>query len=84
MHPKWSSKFELKPGKWIFVPTAETVIEGRKIKLAIKKKWKQTSFAAGVHREQTELCEAKLGIKLDKFIGICLKSLQNINQDLGL
>jgi len=51
---------------------------------SIKKKWKQTSFAAGVHREQTELCEAKLGIKLDKFIGICLKSLQNINQDLGL
>jgi len=51
---------------------------------SIKKKWKQTSFAAGVHREQTELCEAKLGIKLDEFISICLKALQTISQDLGL
>ncbi|PIY29882.1 MAG: hypothetical protein COZ09_02440 [Comamonadaceae bacterium CG_4_10_14_3_um_filter_60_42] len=55
MHPKWSSKFELKPGKWIFVPTAETVIEGRKIKLAIKKKWKPPSYyfhlKAGGHVE---------------------------------
>ena len=51
---------------------------------SIKKKWPQKAFAAGVNRAQTELCEAKLGIKLDEFIQICLKSLQNISQDLGL
>lgn len=51
---------------------------------SIKKKWPQKAFAAGVDRTQTELCEAKLGIKLDEFITICLKALQNIAPDLGL
>ena len=51
---------------------------------SIKKKWPQKAFAAGVHREHTELCEAKLGIKLDEFIQICLSALQGINQELGL
>ena len=50
----------------------------------VLKKWPEKSFAAGVHREQIELCEAKLGIKLNDFIAICLKALQNISQDLGL
>jgi predicted hydrolase (HD superfamily) len=51
---------------------------------SIKKKWPQKAFAAGVNREQTELCEEKLGVKLDDFIDICLKSLQSISGDLGL
>ena len=51
---------------------------------SIKKKWPQKAFAAGVNREQTELCEAKLRIKLDEFIQICLNALQGINQELGL
>lgn len=50
----------------------------------VLKKWKEKSFAAGVHREQIELCEEKLGIALPDFIAICLKALQNISQDLGL
>lgn len=51
---------------------------------SIKKKWPQKSFAAGVNREQTELCEAKLGIKLDEFIKICLQAIQSISANLGL
>ena len=51
---------------------------------SIKKKWPQKSFAAGVNRAQTELCEEKLGIKLDEFISICLQSIQSISTDLGL
>lgn len=51
---------------------------------SIKKKWPQKAFAAGVDRTQTELCETKLGIKLDEFITICLKALQSISEDLGL
>jgi predicted hydrolase (HD superfamily) len=51
---------------------------------SIKKKWGQKAFAAGVNRTQAELCEEKLGIKLDEFILICLKSLQAIAPDLGL
>lgn len=51
---------------------------------SIKKKWPQKSFAAGVNRQQTELCEAKLGIKLDDFIAICLKALQDNHEQLGL
>jgi predicted hydrolase (HD superfamily) len=51
---------------------------------SIKKKWKQKGFAAGVHREQIELCEEKLNIPLNEFIEICLKSLQGISKELGL
>lgn len=51
---------------------------------SIKKKWPQKSFAAGVNRAQTELCEDKLGIKLDDFIQICLSGIQSVSNDLGL
>lgn len=55
MNPKWSSKFELKPGKWVFVPTADTAIEGKKIKKAIEKCWSPPSYyfhlKAGGHVE---------------------------------
>ncbi len=36
---KWSSKFELRPGKWVFVPTPESIDTGRKIKRALEKCW---------------------------------------------
>jgi putative nucleotidyltransferase with HDIG domain len=51
---------------------------------SILKKWPEKSFAAGVHRPQIELCEEKLGIKLEEFIEICLKALQGISKELGL
>ena len=51
---------------------------------SILKKWPQKSFAKGVHREQIELCEEKLDMKLKDFILICLTSLQGISEELGL
>lgn len=51
---------------------------------SILKKWPQKAFAAGVHREQIELCEEKLGIKLPDYIQICLTALQGIAPELGL
>jgi len=51
---------------------------------SIKKKWGQKSFAAGVHREQIELCGEKLGTGLDEFITITLEAMQKISNDLGL
>ncbi len=51
---------------------------------SIMKKWPQKSFAAGVHREQIELCEEKLNIKLKDFVEICLESMQGISDELGL
>lgn len=51
---------------------------------SIMKKWPQKSFAAGVHRGQIELCEEKLGIKLEEYIDICLTALQGISDELGL
>lgn len=50
----------------------------------ILSKWNQKSFAAGVKREQIEMCEEKLGIKLPDFIQIALTSMQGISNDLGL
>jgi hypothetical protein len=46
MVPKWSSKFELKPGtgKWVFVPTKESKETGTKIKAAIQECWSPPSY----------------------------------------
>jgi len=44
LHPKWSTKFELKPGKWVFVPTSESIEEGRKIKKAIEDYWEPPRY----------------------------------------
>lgn len=51
---------------------------------SILKKWPQKAFAAGVHRPQVELCEAKLEISLPDYIQICLTALQGISGELGL
>jgi len=41
---RWSSKFEIKPGSWVFVPADETVEYGQKIKKAIEDRWSPPSF----------------------------------------
>ncbi|MBI2103522.1 hypothetical protein HYT59_00800 [Candidatus Woesebacteria bacterium] len=51
---------------------------------SVLKKWPAKAFAKGVHREQVELCEEKLGIKLEDYVDICLKALQGISKELGL
>lgn len=51
---------------------------------SVLKKFPVTGFAAGVHRPQIKLCEEKLGIKLEDFVGIALKAMQDIHEDLGL
>lgn len=60
----------------------------RKISLVtvdnILSKWEKKDFAKGVNRDQIGLCEEKLGIKLNDFVEIVLKSMQNISNDLEL
>ena len=50
----------------------------------ILSKWNQKSFAAGVKREQIEMCEEKLEIPLKEFIAISLAVMQSISEELGL
>ena len=50
----------------------------------VLRRFKEKAFARGVHREQVALCEEKLGIPLEQFVGICLKGMQGIAGDLGL
>src|SRR3990172_2832686 len=49
---------------------------------SVLNKWNQKAFAAGVKREQIEMCEEKLGIKLADFIGIALKAMQGIHEEV--
>lgn len=51
---------------------------------SVMNKWDKKQFASGVNRQQIAKCEDKLGIKLDEFIGIALKAMQEISTDLGL
>jgi predicted hydrolase (HD superfamily) len=64
----------VRPEKKLSLVTVENVLS----------KWNQKSFAAGVKREQIEMCEEKLGIKLNDFIQISLTAMQGISKDLGL
>jgi putative nucleotidyltransferase with HDIG domain len=50
---------------------------------SVKKKYKEKGFASGVNREQIETCST-LGLELDEFIELGLKSMQAISDDLGL
>lgn len=64
----------VRPEKKLLNVTVENVL----------KKWPEKSFAKGVSREQIELCSEKLGISLNQFIEIVLKSMQGISSELGL
>ncbi|MEQ5802919.1 reverse transcriptase domain-containing protein [Halomonas sp. H10-9-1] len=43
-YPRWSSRFELKPGSWVYVPTKETSEEGRLIKDKVENFWKVPKY----------------------------------------
>ncbi len=51
---------------------------------AVLKKFKAKEFAKAVDREQIAQCHEKLGIELEKFVGIVLSAMQGEAQDLGL
>lgn len=64
----------VKPDKSLSGVTVESVL----------KKWKSSSFAAGVDRSQIEQCESRLKIPLREFVQIALTAMQGIHQELGL
>lgn len=45
---------------------------------------KQKDFAKGANREAIQLCQEKLGIPLEEFVGITLSAMQGIHEALGL
>ena len=47
-------------------------------------RFKEKSFAKGANREIIKKCEEYLGLSLEKFIEIVLKSMQGISDQLGL
>ena len=38
-YPRWISKFEIKSGSWIFVPSEDSIASGKQIKSAIEEHW---------------------------------------------
>ncbi len=44
MKIKWQHKYEMAPGKWVFVPTEESRVEGNRIKKAIESRWFPPSY----------------------------------------
>lgn len=51
---------------------------------SVLKRFPQTRFAAGVHRQRIQLCEEKLGIPLEEFVQITLHAMQDAADTLGL
>ena len=51
---------------------------------SVLKRFKEKSFAAGANREQILACEKELNIPLEEFVGIALKAMQGISEELGL
>jgi putative nucleotidyltransferase with HDIG domain len=60
-----------------------TGLEGLEPK-SVKKKLKQPSFAAGVHRDEVYKGAAELGVELDDHIRTIVEALQPIAAELGL
>ena len=38
-YPRWISRFEIKPGAWVFVPSEKSIEVGKEIKLQVEKHW---------------------------------------------
>jgi predicted hydrolase (HD superfamily) len=51
---------------------------------SVLKRFPQKAFAAGVHREQIQMCEEKLGIKLDEFVLIVLTAMKENASEIGM
>jgi putative nucleotidyltransferase with HDIG domain len=51
---------------------------------SIKKKWKDKTFAAGVHRDEIEIAAAALGVPLDEHVAVVLAAMQGNAAALGL
>ena len=51
---------------------------------SVKKKLKQLSFAASIHREDITRGAEDLGVDLDEHIAFCIAALQPIAAELGL
>lgn len=51
---------------------------------SVLKRFPVTGFAKPVDREQIKLCEEKLGIPLEEFVGITLQAMQGIAEEIGL
>ena len=57
-----------------------------KVSSVLKRFLKEPRFAAGTRRDEVKMCELPegLNIPLEKFIEICLTSMQQIAQEIGL
>jgi len=44
VNPKWSSKSEIKPGRWVFVPTVEARDAGKALKKLIEDHWQPPAY----------------------------------------
>lgn len=57
-----------------------------KVSSVLKRFLKEPKFAAGTRRDEVALCakEDALNLPLEKFIEICLVSMQKVSDDLGL
>ena len=57
-----------------------------KLSSVVKRFLKEPRFAAGTRREEVSKCQNKdgLAIPLEKFIEICLKSMQSVSAEIGL
>lgn len=38
-YPRWTTKFEIKSGSWVFVPSSDSITSGNEIKSAIEAYW---------------------------------------------
>src|SRR6188474_2119178 len=44
MPAKWLNRFELKPGRWVYVPAADTRASGIAIKAKVEKLWSPPNY----------------------------------------
>ncbi|MET4695226.1 reverse transcriptase domain-containing protein [Endozoicomonas lisbonensis] len=71
--PKWISKFQIKSGTWVFVPSESTVKSGKLIKRAVESKWTPPDYYYHL-RDGGHVLALKSHVMNDYFVHLDLKS----------
>ncbi|KKU16265.1 MAG: metal dependent phosphohydrolase, partial [Parcubacteria group bacterium GW2011_GWC1_45_9] len=50
----------------------------------VLRRFKEPAFAKGTRRDEIKMCEEKLGLTLEEFVSVSLKSIQEIAEEIGM
>lgn len=72
-YPRWTTKFEIKPGSWVFVPSEKSIENGKEIKSLIENHWNPPSYYYHL-KKGGHIKALKKHLKSTSFINLDIKN----------